>query len=219
MMTGFNPTIVSESIHNVEEAYNELMNALYGKTQSDFVNAMGDIWACQLAINYFGNTFKPGVDQLLADAYTNFATTVQVMNTEAMAWAQKTLYDGWSSIDFGGERKELDIAAIKENINDERGIIEAEATSTLNVLPVIVSSSEAALDSAINAVTNCGFLDPGDAQVQALINALTKLKQATAETVTEATNAAKNVIEETVQVYGDLARTNAETSEGMAGNI
>lgn len=219
MMTGFNPTVVSESIRSVEEAYNELMNSLYSKTQSDFVNTMGDIWACQLAVNYFGNTFKPGVDQLLADAYTNFATTISVMNAEAMAWAQRTLYEGWSSMEFGGELKELDVTAIKENIADERGIIEAEATSTLNVLPVIVSSSENALDSAISAVTNCGFLDPSDLQVQALITALTKLKQATSETISEATNAAKQVIEETVQVYGALARTNAETSEGMASGI
>ena len=217
-MTGFNPTLVAQSINSVNEAYNTLMQALYTKTQTEFVNEMGEAWACSNAQTYFNNVFKPGVDQLLNEAYYNFNVTVNVMNAEAARWAQAVDF-GWSNVAFAGERKELDVSCIKENINDERGIIETTANGAVDKLPAIASASEEALDSARAAVENCGFLDPGEAQVQALINALTALKASTAQVITESTTAARNAIAATIEEYGSLAKQNADTSSNMASGI
>lgn len=217
-MTGFNPTIVAESISKVEAAYNDLMNALYQKTQTEFVNEMGESWACQNAVNYFNNIFKPGIDQLLNEAHYNFSVTVNVMNAEAARWAQAVDY-GWSNISFGGERKEIDVTSVKENINDERGIIEANANEALGKLPGIVNASEEALEAAKVAVENCGFLDPSEAQVQSLVQALSALKASTAQVITDATNSANREIAATIEEYGTLAKQNADTSSNMASGI
>ena len=199
-MTGFDPSLVTPSINKINDAYGQLMNALYGKMQNEFVNTMGETWACNQAQAYFRKV-KEVVDALLSSSHRTFQSIVDAMNAAASDWAATTETE-WSNISFSGDLKNVDVECIKENINGVRGIDEASATSISNVLPKISSDADSALSDAANAVSNCGFV--GRDMEQQLVSSLNKIKADCSSQVTELANTLKQAVSDTVSSYGNV---------------
>lgn len=207
-LTGFDPNLVSTSINNVESAYNELMQTLYSETQSQFINPMGNYWACKDAQQFFTQKFKPALDQLLKGSFMVFNSVVQAMNSAAQEWAKQT-QSQWVAKSFGGQIRSVDVSAIKENINGVRGADNKNATSTVAKLATIATKSNTALEHAANAVRNCGFV--GGNQGVNLINSLSTIRNNINAACTELMNATTNAINTTTKSYGALTQ-NVETA-------
>lgn len=201
-MTGFDPSLVTNSINKVESAYSELMQALYSDMQNNFVDTMAQYWACNLAQRYFRDFVKPDVDNALKDSFARFESVVSSMNEAAARWAQDTESE-WAPMSFQGELKTISVDSIQENINGVRGVDEANANTTATELQKIAQNSNTALEAAKSAVNNCGFV--GRDMEVTLIQSLDKIKNIIDSFVTEITNGIRNEINETVEAYGTLA--------------
>lgn len=200
-MTGFNPDVVTTSINGVKNAYESLIGALGDNMQNDFVNGMSTVWACNEAIAFFRDAFKPTIDQLIVDSNTIFSSVVSSMNSAASNWAAQT-QSSWSGITLSTIDKKIDISGIHENINGDRGIDTVEAQNVSNKLPMIAESAKNALTSAQNAVQSCGFL--GGTQASTLAQSLTTIKNNIDSATQSITSATKNAIQKTVETYGSI---------------
>ncbi len=211
-MTGFDPALVSNSINSVNNSYNELMRALVNDTQNKFVNPMAMYWACNSAQKFFNDAFLSAMTELTNGVNVTFESVVTTMNEAANAWAQQT-ETSYSPISFSANPSKIDVSGVQENINGIRGVDKANATSTVAVLSTIEASVDSALDSAKQAVANCGFV--GDAQAESLISSLEKIRTNISTATKELTSAVNSAIENTVSAYGDLA---GKISEAFTGN-
>ena len=120
-LSGFDPNQVANSINAVNAAYNGLMQSLKMRTQNEFVNEMASKWAAPQAIDFFANSFKPAIDQLIANVNICFSSVVSAMNQSAQVWASKT-GAGFAGVGFQEIAGGLDVSIIRENINGVRGI-------------------------------------------------------------------------------------------------
>ena len=220
MVTGFNPEDVISSINKVNDAYQELDNALYGKTQNNFVEKMVSAWGSDVAQQFFfrggdrfSSIFQDRINGIIKGSYDTFQSVVETMNQAAINWANLTGAQ-WSSMSFSGQLNEVDATCIKDRLpSGGVGVVEELIPDALSELPIIVSESEAALDTAVNAVNNAGFLDKASNQAAALISSLEKIKQEISEVITEETNSINKVIEDEVVEHQQTASTNTETFE------
>lgn len=211
-MTGFNPDVVITSINGVKSAYEKLIAALGDEMQNQFVGGMANVWACNEAIGFFRDSFKPTIDQLITDSNTIFNSVVSSMNSAAQNWAAQTKSE-WSGITLSTIDTKMDISGISENLNGVRGIDVTEARTVSAKLPTIAGNAKTALDQAKSAVDDCGFI--GGGQAAALIGSLEKIKNninSATETITQATS---NAIKTTVDTYGTI-ETNV--SSAFSGN-
>ena len=212
IMTGFDPMLVTTSINNVNNAYNELMRALINDTQSKFINPMAMYWACNSAQKFFTEALEPSVTSQANGVNTIFESVVSAMNDAARSWAAQT-ETSYSPVGFTPNTSKVDVSGVQENINGVRGIDKANATSTVSVLSSIQASVESALNSAKQAVSNCGFV--GDAQAETLIGSLDRIKTNISTATKDLTSAVNSAIENTVASYGDTA---GKVSEAFSGN-
>ncbi len=200
-LTGFDPSIVNQSIQAVNSAYEQLMYTLCDVMQSQFVGGMSDKWACTSSVNFFNNSFKPAIDQLLKSSNSVFESVVASMNSAAQAWAQQT-DSSYSPTSFSAITKTIDVSSIQENIGGVRGIDLSAANEVASKLPTIASSARDALTSAQQAVQNCGFV--GGDMANNLISSLGIIKDKINTATEDLTNQTKNAVENTVGQYGDL---------------
>lgn len=200
-MTGFDPSVVNQSIGAVNAAYENLMYALGDQMQNQFVGGLADKWACNSAVNFFNTAFKPAVDELLKSANMVFESVVSSMNSAAQAWAQQT-ESSYAAKPFSAITKTIDVSGIQENIGGIRGIDLDTATTVAGKLPAIASSATEALTKAQQAVQNCGFV--GGNQAGNLIASLGVIKDKISNATETITTQTKSAIDTTIQQYGDL---------------
>lgn len=206
---GFDPDLVASSINNVQNAYNELLQAIGTDMQTQFVNGMQDKWACKDAQTFF-QTFKGVVDTLITDSSNTFQSVVEAMNSAANGWAQQT-GSMWSAKQFSRIEKQMDVSGIQENIGGVRGV-DPEATSVSAKLPVISNAAVNALSDAQAAVQNCGFI--GGSSASNLISSLGKIKANIEEAINQIANDCQKAIEATSQNYSNLE---VKISDAFAG--
>lgn len=197
---GFDPDKVRVSINGVISAYNDLYASLRGKMQAEFVNGMADKWACNQAITFFRNAFKPSIDNLLLNVNNCLGSVVVSMNQAAQAWAADT-QTSYSPITLDLDTTKIDVECIVENINGIRGIDVNLTSSVVSKLQTIVSECDAALTKAQQAVNDCGFI--GGNQAEALSNSLATIKTNISATIEEVSMAAKTAIDNTIAQYTD----------------
>lgn len=200
-LTGFDPSVVQSSINAVINAYNELMQALGNDMQTQFIVGMSDKWACNEAINFFNQSFKPSIDSLITSSDSTFESVVNSMNSAGRAWAEDTK-SSYNPVSFSPRNIKMDTGSIVENIGGVRGIDLANAGTIAAKLPQIASSASSALSNAQVAVQNCGFI--GGNQASNLINSLGTIKTKISQATNELTDATKSAIDATVANYGDL---------------
>ncbi len=201
-MTGFDPEVVNTAIGNVKNAYEQLINVLGTKMQSEFVGGMQDKWACTQAQRFFTESFKPAIDSVIQASNTTFESVVSSMNSAGQYWADQT-ESSYSPQSFTPISKQIDAGVIMENIGGVRGIDNDSASAVSDKLPGIAKEAEEALTSAQNAVQNSGFI--GGNMQAALVNSLGTIKTKINETVTNITSESKSAIDQTIEAYGDTA--------------
>lgn len=211
-LTGFDPQLVSSSINKVVNSYNDLIEQIGSKMQSDFVNGMADKWACKQAQTFFQSSFKPTVDQLIKGANQTFQSVVDAMNSAANAWAGKT-GSSYSPVLFTVRNVAMNVDNIMENIGGVRGIDFQLSGSVSAKLPVINSEAKAALQNAKNAVQQCGFI--GGEQAPNLINSLEKIKQNIDSAFTTITDQTKKAIDDTLTAYSDVEGKISQAFQGQ----
>lgn len=209
-LTGFNPELVYSSIAGIQNAYDDLMQALITDIQEKFINPMGDCWACTDAKEFFENAVKAFESQKKG-ATRVFESVINSMNSSARSWASSTKSD-YTDKTFKGITTVINDTAIKENINGVRGIDQIEATSAIAQLEGIKSAADAALDQAINAVTNCGFI--GGNQEANLIGSLKNIQTNISTSFGELTATAKSSMDKTIENYGSIESSVSKAFEG-----
>ena len=211
-LTGFDPQLVSSSINKVINAYNELINQIGDKMQSDFVNGMADKWACKQAQTFFNSGFKPTVDELIRGTNVTFGSVVDAMNSAATAWAQST-DSSYSPVSFSVRNVTMNTDNIMENINGVRGIDFQLASSVSAKLPVINSNAKEALNSAKTAVQGCGFI--GGNQEEYLLQSLESIKTNIDNATTTITDQSKKAIDDTLATYTDVEGKVSQAFQGQ----
>ena len=209
---GFDPDKVRISINGVIGAYNDLYTALCGRMQTQFVNAMADKWACNQAITFFRNAFKPSIDNLLINVNNCLGSVVVSMNQAAQAWAADT-QTSYSPITVDLNTTKIDVECIVENINGIRGIDVTLTSEVVSKLQTIVIECNAALDKAQHAVMDSGFI--GGSQAEALTNSLGTIKSKISATIEEVSSAAKLAIDNTVAQYSDTEGAISQAFNGQ----
>ena len=210
-LTGFDPQLVYSSISRVQSAYDQLMRALLSDTQSKFINPMGDAWACNEAMKFF-EAAQTAFNSQIQGSTQVFQSVVDAMNSAARSWATRTETE-YSERSFSANNGTVDVSCIKENIGGVRGIDESVATSAVSQLSVIKSAADSALDQAVSAVSNCGFI--GGGQESNLVSSLNKIKSNISSSFGELTGSAKTAMDSTIQTYGTIE---SNVSNAFAGN-
>lgn len=211
-LTGFDPQLVSSSINKVVNSYNDLIEQIGVKMQSDFVNGMADKWACNQAQDFFQNLFKPTVDQLIKGANQTFESVVDSMNSAASEWAKST-DSTYSPVAFTARQITMNVDNIMENISGVRGIDLQLSDSVSAQLPKINTDAKTALQNAKTAVQGCGFV--GGSQEEHLINSLEKIRQNIDNAFTNITDQTKKAIDNTLTTYSDVEGKVSQAFQGQ----
>lgn len=215
-LVGFNPDLVVSSINKVQNAYNELMQAVVTDMQNQFVNAMQDKWAGNDAQKFFASV-KSTIDELINGGEElkmgingTFESVVKSMNSAANAWAEQT-GSLWSAKQFNRVGQTLDVSGIQENINGVRGV-DSDAVSVANKLPSIHNSAASALANAQSAVQNCGFI--GGEMENDLIASLTSIKNGIETAFNKITSECYKAVEIKETSASQLAKNVADAFAG-----
>lgn len=211
-LMGFDPAIVRTSMNNFITAANDTMDILCGKFQSQFVDKMGNLWACSNAQKYFNDSVKPAMDKLTKDAENVFTSVVNSMKTAGQNWASQTGAT-FSAPSYTSTRKELNTSAIKENINGVRGIDLSAANTTTNSLQIINGAAQGAISRAVSAVQTCGFI--GGESAANLLASLRTIEKNINTTFTGCGSQLKSAINTTVTNYKN---TEGKIAQAFAGN-
>ena len=210
-LTGFDPSIVNQSISAVKTAYESLIQALGNDMQTKFIGGMANKWASPEAQNFFNSSFKPAIDSLITNSNTTFESVVNAMNEGAQRWASQTQAQ-YASQSFSMISKNMDTSPILENIGGVRGCDTVAANDVAAQLPTIAESAKSALTAAQQAVQNCGFV--GGNQASNLISSLGQIKNNIDTAVTDITTQTKNAITTTTENYKTIE---GQISSAFAG--
>ena len=211
-MQGFDPSIVKSSINNVQKAYDDLTKVICGDVQSQFVTPMGECWACNEAISFFGS-FKSSIDSIIDNTDRVCRSIVESMNDAAKNWAATT-NTSWGNVSFSQTSKKIDVSPIKENINGVRGVDDGKAADAVSKLTgSIKASADSALESLSNAVSNCGFI--GGSQQASLTSAINTIKSNLNSAIVDVSSAANKGITATIENYGKLSQNVSNAFPGQ----
>ena len=218
-MVGFNPELVTQSINAVQAAYEETVNAFFDGMQNKFVNRMSEIWACNVAVDFFNNVVKTNVDGLIngtsgvAESGINwiFSNAVSSINGAAQAWAAQT-ETAYQPQQLSVITKSLDVSNVRENINGIRGIDLQSVPSITSQFNEILGATTTALNKAVTAVRNSGFI--GGAMQDSLINNFNVIRSKIVSRVGEINQVCQFQVNSTVEKYEDTAGRIAQAFAG-----
>ena len=210
-LTGFDPSIVNQSISAVKTAYESLIQALGNDMQTKFIGGMSDKWACKEAQTFFNSSFKPAIDSLIVGSNRTFQSVADTMNAAANEWARLT-GAAYTPKQFTVTEKSMDTSSILENIGGVRGCDAVAAKEVATQLPQIAESAKSALTAAQQAVQNCGFV--GGNQEANLIQSLTQIKTNIDNATQEISTQTKEAINQTADAYQTIE---GEISRAFAG--
>jgi len=209
---------IRASIDRINNAYEAYITAMGDNMQTNFVNEMGMIWACNYAQRFF-EAFRVDIDSRNAGAWEIFNEVVQKMNEGSIEWANTTESTP-ATFPFQGRTKNIDTSVILENIGGVRGIDKASTPTVVGQLRVIANKADAALSAAVNAVHQCGFI--GGGQEGELVAKLESIKNNINNIITEYNATVNGKVDETVTAFGDTAgriRSNFEQARSTMGRI
>ena len=208
--TGYNESEVTIALDKIIKSYENVYDVLSIEVQKKFVDELANMWACNYAVEFFNNDFKPAFDDILNNINMTFENIIESITSAANAWAQT----GGGSFSHSGitlKSVKIDVSGVKENINGVRGInTNTQAIATR--LQSITSEAENNLTETINAVQNSGFI--GGGMQENLINALTQIKTQLSSAITELNNTVQEYVNKTASEYEELASSTANAFSG-----
>ena len=219
-MTGFNPELVAQTIRRVQSAYENTVNAFFDGMQNKFVNRMSEIWACNVAVDFFNTVVKeqvesiingPGGDSNRGGITMVFNSVVDSINSAAITWANDTQSE-YQSQALNVITKSLDVSNVRENINGIRGIDLEAVQGITSQLSDILGDTTTALNSAIEAVRDSGFV--GGAQENNLVNSINVIKSNIESAVEYINSDCQMKVKTTVEQYENTAGRIAQAFAG-----
>lgn len=208
--TGYNEEEVLNALKTIVDNYNKLYDVLSVEVQNKFVNELANMWACNYAVEFFTNDFKPTFDELLNSINLTFENIVESISSAATAWA---LTSGGTFAKSGITLKtnKIDVSVVKENIGGVRGI-NTNAQTISARLQTITSDAESCLTGTINAVENSGFI--GGNMQENLVSSITQIKTQLTTAITDINNNIHEYVSKTAAEYEELASSTARAFSG-----
>jgi len=205
-----NDTEISRALKDIKSVYENLYNILSIDVQRNFVDELANMWACNYAVEFFNNVFKPSFDKLLDNVNAAFANIVESIVSAGVAWAET---NGGTFADQGLTLKtnKIDVSGIRENINGVRGI-NVNAQTIANRLSTISSRAETELTNIINAAETSGFY--GSSMPENLVSSLTQIKNEMADVIATLNNDVQQYVNKTAEEYRELATSTAKAFSG-----
>lgn len=201
---GFNNEITGASIKTVDNVYINVVLHTQEHVKK-FINSTSQVWACNEAITFFRDYFKPDMESLIKSLTVVFESAVNTMNSAARLWADNT-NTPYSNVSFSGAfDPTIDTSTIRENINGNRG---ADAVLVKEAVNVFVTNMKSDLERdfsrAVTAVRSSGFI--GGAQETNLISSFEKIKRNFDSKISELTTATNQAISDTTAKYGLITK-------------
>ena len=209
---GTNQDEVRTSINGVVGAYNDLYDAINNTFQHSFIDAMANLWACPEAKKFFADV-KIDMDSIISESNLVFESVVKAMNDAANVWsmANGTVY---ANVAFTPNPSSINVDGIREEINGVQGVSLTGATTTSRLaLEKVNSEVASAISKAKLAVASNGF--KGGAQSESLQRSLDEIGNAITNVIRALSENVNKRIQETVELYGDIA---VKVSNAFAGN-
>ena len=211
--TGYDPNVVRTAITNIGNSYDALIDALVTKNQTNFVQAMGSVWACEQAKQFF-RAYQIDIATLVLEVNKVYNSIVSAMNGAAMTLAS-TSGSTWSNQEITISGASIDLSPIKEDINGVKGIDLANATTTLEQLDTILTDVTSALESTLTAISNSGFVG-GDME-SSLKSSITNIKTSIEAAFSQIKTAANTAINDTISKYStDASNISTAFSGGQS---
>ena len=218
LTVGYNPAQVERTIRTLNDAYNDLQDALINVTQSQFVIPMSDLWCSKEAVEFFRTKFEPAMNTLNTNAYKTFSQIVSVINAAAIKWSQTTgNTNDFTKIDFSAIIKKLDVSMIVDKNGDgDIGVDEIEAMAKTGILLTkTFIKAQAALTKTLVAISLCGFL--GKEQTETLKEAVRVINKNIETTIVELVKATKQAITATITAYSAVAKSISNSMNEISG--
>lgn len=212
-MTGFDKAAIHAAIDRVDKAYAKLLTVISDELQSQFVNKIAEVWKDPRAVEFFnhgGEKYSSGVKKVMSEIYlnadTDFRNIVQSINKAAETWAEE-LGTTYTSVYLQTQiATAIDTTNVEESFaGGKQGMVVPIVKNYIAVLDTIKSDASSAMDSAVSAVENCGFLDASGFQEKTLIEKLTELKEAINKVMETLSSNIQDAVSETGTEYEDLA--------------
>lgn len=209
--TGYDPNVVRTAITNIGNSYDALIDALVTKNQTNFVQAMGSVWASEQAKEFF-SAYQTDIARLVLEVNKVYDSIANAMNSAAKTLAS-TSGSTWSNVDIVIKEPIIDLSSIKDNINGVKGIDLVNATNTLEQLETtILSAINSALESALTAISSSGFVG-GDME-SSLKSSITSIKTSIEAAFSQIKTAANTAINDTISKYSTDASNIATAFSG-----
>ena len=112
--TGYDPNVVRTAITNIGNSYDALIDALVTKNQTNFVQAMGSVWASEQAKEFF-SAYQTDIARLVLEVNKVYDSIANAMNSAAKTLAS-TSGSTWSNVDIVIKEPIIDLSSIKDNI-------------------------------------------------------------------------------------------------------
>ena len=210
-ITGSNQEEVRIAIADVIKAYNDLYDALNNTFQHSFIDAMANLWACNEAKRFFADV-KTDMDSIISETNLVFESVVKAMNDAADIWSNAA-GSSFARVSFTTNPSSINVENIREEINGVQGVSLTSANSTSKLaLEKVNNDVESAISKAKLAVVSNGF--KGGNQSENLQKSLEDIGNAITNIIRTLSENVYNRIQETVELYGDIA---AKVSNAFAG--
>lgn len=211
--TGYDPNVVRTAITNIGNSYDALIDALVTKNQTNFVQAMGSVWASEQAKEFF-RAYQIDIARLVLEVNKVYDSIASAMNSAAMTLAS-TSGSTWANVEIAIKGASIDLSPIKEDINGVKGIDLANATTTLEQLDTILTDVTSALESTLSAISDSGFV--GGNMESSLKSSITNVKTSIEAAFSQIKTAANTAINDTISKYStDASNISTAFSGGQS---
>ena len=207
--SGFNDQNIKTQMEAIQKSYENIAKALTEDFKSGMVDKVADYWACYEAVEFWKDVAKT-VEKLVEESiFGTYEALFKTINSCAHTWAENTGKGGvWgmNEVRLKKANVRLDTGAIKENINNDRGINGKEVTSiTSSAFEAALSTTKTALNTAKDAIDSTGFIDEQKAQMNGVKAGLDALYTGISDVITQLQNQLAESINQCITKYGDTA--------------
>ena len=209
--SGFNVENIKTQMDAIEKSYTEIAKALTDDFKSGMIAKVAEYWACQEAVDFWKEVAKT-VEKLIEGddgIYGTYDNLFKTMNSCAHTWAENTGKGGvWGQNEkrIKKANAKFDTSAIKENINNDRGINGQKVTEiTSSAFETALNTTKQALNTAKGAIDATGFIDEQKAQMNGVKAGLDQMYNTISGAVKKLQAELEKAINESIKKYGDTA--------------
>lgn len=202
-----------------QDGLNTLMSTANNNAQSlsdtlatgakNMCDAIGSVWACPQA-QKFAAEFQTKMNNVANNFRENMSAFQSNINANTQRYNQQSQTSlAVPSVNYSDPT--IDVSGIHAQLGDGSvGIIEGANESVVNALTNAITSMVSTVDTTKNGISASGAFDTDEAE--AASGMYSKLGNILTTSSTELEESVKRYIQETIEQYGTIKRTNINTS-------